>query len=178
MRCQCPIPARGPLATRWRTRSSSPFCGRVAPIFQDRCAIEEAGVYYSASSQLMEMTPGGFRDHNHQPHSFAFWGWGTALSQLHIPWRAVPEWKLNAGTLHGLRLLIGPESKVFDPADRPALENWVRDGGTLIVTGESGALLGEGANFDAASTNVLATFAGPAKAGLQNARPFGKGRGA
>ena len=152
------------------------FLRRVAPLFGDRRAVEEAGIYYSSSSQLMEMTPGGFRDHNHQPHSFAFWGWGTALSQLHVPWRAIPEWKLNPETLQSLRLLIVPESGVFDPSDLPQLERWVRDGGALIVTGGSGARLGERNNFDASLTNALEAFTGTAQPGHPMARAIGKGR--
>ena len=51
---------------------------RMASILCDRVPVEEVGLYYSSSSQLMEMLPGGFRDHPRQPHSFAVWGWGTA----------------------------------------------------------------------------------------------------
>ena len=76
------------------------------------------GVYYSSSSQLLELLPGGFRNHADQTHSFAFWGWGTALGQLHVQWRAVPEWKLNADTLRGLCTLIVPCAEVLD-ADEP-----------------------------------------------------------
>ncbi len=124
------------------------FLRRAAPIFGNRRPLEEVGLYHSSSSQLLEMLPGGFRDHNHQPHSFAFWGWGTALSQLHILWRAVPEWKLNPEVLGALRLLIIPASEVFEARDTAMLETWVRQGGQLIITGNSGARLGEQGNFD------------------------------
>ena len=152
------------------------FLRRIAPIFQDRQPVEEVGVYYSSSSQLMEMTPGGFRDHNHQPHSFAFWGWGTALSQLHIPWRAIPQWKLNTETLRNLRLLIIPESKVFDPGDLLAVKNWVMNGGALVVTGNSGSFLDERDNFDPASENTLIAFAKSHQPESQNSHAIGKGR--
>jgi hypothetical protein len=94
---------------------------------------------------------------------------------LHIPWRAIPEWKLNAETLSKLRLLILPESSVFDPADLPVLETWLRNGGHLIITGNSGMRLGEAANFDQATTNTLAVFGSSAQDGLPNIRTIGKG---
>jgi hypothetical protein len=109
----------------------------------------------------MEFVPAGVRDHARQPHAFAFLGWGTALTQLHIPWRAVPEWKLNVETLAGLRVLIIPSAEVFSAEDVEALAAWTRAGGTLIVAGECGRRLGEGGNFDRAPNgSTLAPFEG------------------
>jgi hypothetical protein len=145
---------------------------RVAPIFGNRQPVETIGLYYSSSSQLMEMLPGGFRDHARQPHSFAFWGWGTALSQLHLSWIAVPEWKL-AERLPSLRLIIVPESQVFDRDDAARLESWVRAGGCLLLTGESGIRLGESDQFDPAPVNTL-QFARQAPA--DHPQTLGKGQ--
>jgi len=115
-----------------------------------RVPVEDVGVYYSSSSILARMTPGGFLDHAAQPHQFAFWGWTTALGELHYQYRAVPEWKLNRRTLASLRVLVIPEATVLDPSDvEDVLVPWVReDGGQLIITGASGRLLGESGNFD------------------------------
>ena len=140
------------------------FLRSSAPIFGRRVPVEEAGLYYSSSSQLMEMLPGGFRDHGSQPHSFAFWGWGTALTFLHVPWRAVPEWKLTAATLHGLKALIVPSSDVFPPEDVPLLDRWVKSGGSLIVAGTCGRRQGEAGNFGLSpgGTTLARLTAGPA----------------
>jgi hypothetical protein len=126
------------------------FTRTVAPVFGKREPISDVGVYYSSSSQLMEFVPGGVRDHANQPHAFAFLGWGTALTQLHMQWRAVPEWKLNAATLAGLRILIIPSAEVFPAGDIATLSAWVNDGGTLIIAGECGRRLGETGNFEIA----------------------------
>jgi hypothetical protein len=59
-----------------------------------------------------------------------------------------PEWKLNAATLAGLRILIVPSAEVFPDEDIATLSAWVSDGGTLIIAGECGKRLGEAANFE------------------------------
>ena len=124
------------------------FVSSVKPVFADRSSTEEVGVYYSSSSLLAYMTPGGLLDWASQPHQFAIWGWGTALGELHYQYRFLPEWKLDAATLAGLRVLIIPDAEVFDPADEALVESWVQDGGLLIVTGNSGLRFGEGGNFE------------------------------
>jgi len=139
------------------------FVRSVAPVFGDRVPVERVGVYYSSSSQLMELLPGGFRNHADQTHSFAFWGWGTALGQLHMQWRAVPEWKLTADMLRGLRTLIVPCSEILDADAARLLEPWLRKGGTLIVTGQSGVRLGDKENFEVAAKGpVLSALCGDA----------------
>lgn len=147
------------------------FQRRLAPILGRRVPIEDVGLYSSSSSQLMEMLPGGFRDHADQPHSFSFWGWGTALTFLHVPWRAVPEWKLTAPTLTGLKVLVLPSAQVFPAEDVPTLARWVRAGGSLIVAGACGHRLGESGNFapapDGSTLVRLASGAG--------VHPLGKG---
>ena len=114
-----------------------------------RIPVEDVGLYYSSSSALAFMTPGGFVNMDRQPHMFGLLGWGTALSELHTQCRPIPEWKLSAETLAPLRLLVIPDADVLDPADvTNILEPWVRAGGRLIVTGNSGYRQGESSNFE------------------------------
>ena len=155
------------------------FVGSIRDALGARVPVEEIGLYYSSSSQLARMTPGGTLDFNNQPHIFAHWGWGTALCHLHQQYRAVPEWKLNRDVLNGLRLLIIPEAEVLDPADVPALAQWVGEGGALIVTGDSGRRLGELHNFDpnpdGLSLQALTGVADLAGAPETRRREVGKG---
>ena len=128
------------------------FVSQVESVYGQRIPVEDIGIYYSSSSILSRMTPGGYLNHSAQPHQFAFWGWATALGELHYQYRAVPEWKLDSATLADLRVLVIPESKVFIPNDvANVLEPWVQNGGLLIVTGVSGRNLGEAENFDVKS---------------------------
>lgn len=155
------------------------FARSVRDVLAGRSSVDQAGLYYSSSSQLARMTPGGTLDFNNQPHIFAFWGWGTALSQLHYTFRAVPEWKLTRQVLEGLRLLIIPNAVVFDPDRVRTLKRWVEDGGALIVTARTGERLGEAANFDRSTDGLtLACLTQVARVNGAPARRFqrmGKG---
>jgi hypothetical protein len=124
------------------------FVKKARETFGERREVADIGIYYSSSSVLAFMTPLRFLDQENQQHAGAFWGWGTALGALHYQYRAVPEWKLSAETLSKLRVLIIPNAEVLDLDDVTTLiEPWVRKGGRLIVTGNSGALRGESGNF-------------------------------
>lgn len=122
---------------------------------------EQIGLYYSSSTQLMEMLPGGFRDHNAQPHSFSFYGWGTMLTWAHHGWRAIPQWKLTPENLAPLKVMIVPNVSVFDRAQLTVLENWVRNGGTLVISGSFAERLDEDGLF--AKAEPLDTAFAPPK---------------
>jgi hypothetical protein len=155
------------------------FVRRLAPTLGARKPIQEIGLYYSSSSQLMTFVPGGFLDHDNQGHMFAHWGWGTALSWLHYQYRAVPEWKLTRETLAGLKVLVIPNSTVFPPEDMDVLRQWVESGGGLLVTAVSGTRVGERGNFEELAASSLASLTGVAEPGAQRAqvvREVGAGR--
>ncbi len=124
------------------------FVESATPSFGDRIPVEDVGIFYSSSSILQRMVPGGFYSHGTQPHQFAVYGWGTALGEMHHQYRYIPQWKLDAKILEGLRLLIIPNAQVMDPAlVTSVITPWVNGGGKLIVTGDSGVRLEEGGNF-------------------------------
>ncbi len=150
------------------------FVQSAAAAFSRRRRIERIGLYFSSSSQLMTFAPGGFVDFNRQPHVFAHWGWGEALWRLHYQYRAVPEWKLNAETLRGLRLLIIPNAAVFPPEDVPVLTRGVKAGGSLIITCESGARTGERGNFGRLARSSLTPLIGEER--REGLRRVGAGR--
>ena len=133
------------------------------PALVNRTPVEEVGIYLSTSTINAMMLPGDAMNFAQQTHQYAVWGWGTALSELHYQYRIVPEWKLNdSGLLQGLKVLIIPNAKAFEPADVATLQTWVAAGGCLLVTGDSGSLLGESGNFAPANTLVLAPLTGVA----------------
>jgi len=136
------------------------FVREVAPSLGDRRPVETVGLYASSSSQLAAFTPAGVLRFNEQTHAFSFWGWGTALTWLHAPWRALPEWKLTAEEMSGLRLLIIPSAEVFPAEDVPLLRQWVAEkGGALVVAGACGGRQGESAFFDPApASSTLASL--------------------
>jgi hypothetical protein len=131
-----------------------------APAFANRVPTEEVGIYLSTSSILSTALPGDAANFAAQNHQYAVWGWGTALSQLHYQYRMVPEWKLNTNLLRTLKILIIPNAEAFEPTDVATLQPWVTNGGCLIVTGDSGSLLGESGNFAPINPLVLAPLTG------------------
>ena len=135
------------------TAAFNAFVGSARATFGKRTGVEEIGVYYSSSSELAHLTPNGWPDRSGPKHSLSFLGWGTALSWLHDQWRVLPEWKLTPETLSGLKVLIIPNSEVFDPSDVPVLKNWAARGGKVVITGTSGVRAGEGGNFHLLGTS-------------------------
>lgn len=113
-----------------------------------RIPTHDVGVYYSSSSLLRELAPGGFLNMNDQAHQFGIWGIGTMLGEMHQQYRYIPEWSLTPEALEGLRVLIIPHALVFDPDDAAnIIQPWLNQGGKLIVTGDSGMYLPESGNF-------------------------------
>ena len=124
------------------------FVGKARERFGRRVPHARTGVYYSASSLLAFMTPGGFLDFNARPHQFGFYGWATALHDMHTPYVPVPEWQLTAETLASLDLLIIPHAAVLNEAAiTGVLMPWVAQGGRLLITGDCGIRAGEAGNF-------------------------------
>lgn len=123
------------------------FVGEARKHFGQRRPIARTGLYYSSSSLLAFMTPGGFLDFNARPHQFGYYGWATALHDLHEPYAPVPEWRLNTKILADLDLLIVPNASVIDDAAVAILTPWLEAGGRLLITGESGIRAGESGHF-------------------------------
>ncbi len=133
---------------------------KAAPEFGARTPIEDVGIYLSTSSINRQMTPAGILNFEAQPHHYALWGWATALDELHYQYRIIPQWKLGSDALGRFKVLIIPNSEVFTSADAAKVGSWVRGGGILIVTGDSGSRKGESGNFAANPTLSLGSLTG------------------
>ena len=65
---------------------NAPFFGFVKQArttFGGRVGLEDVGIYYSSSLILENITPQGFPDMDNQAHSSGYYGWATALANLH-----------------------------------------------------------------------------------------------
>ncbi len=133
---------------------------KVSPEIGARTPIEDVGIYCSTSSILSIWPPSGLPSIDNQPHLLAIWGWATALDELQYRYRIIPEWKLTSDTLSTLKVLIIPNSVVFNASDVTTLTTWVNAGGMLIVTGNSGSQQGESGNFANNSTLALSSLTG------------------
>lgn len=128
--------------------------------FGRRLGRADVGVLFSPDNQLQQLAPGGFPDMDRQPHIFGHYGWATALVDAHIPYRALTDWKVDADDLKGLKTFIVPDAEALSNRAARALEEWVRAGGTLLVTGPSGTRWGPEGSFMRRDLPVLADLVG------------------
>jgi hypothetical protein len=124
--------------------------------FGRREILADIGLYFSPNNQLAFVVPGSHAlDHDRQPHSFGHWGFGTALIDAHLPYCVVTDWKLAAATLAGLKTFIIPSTECLDDTEVAVLEQWVRDGGRLLLTGPCGTRYSTGGRFARRKTPVV-----------------------
>jgi len=129
--------------------------------FGRRFAVADVGILFSPDNQLANVVPGSHAlDHERQAHSFGHWGFATAMIDGHIPYRVVVDWKLNRECLNGLRAFIIPYAECLEDSTGALLQEWVRDGGRLVISGPSGMREGTTGFFKRRSSSVLASLVG------------------
>jgi len=137
------------------------FVTREERRFGRRSAVADVGMLFSPDNQLAIVVPGNHTiDHDWQPHPFAHWGMGTAMIDGHIPYRAVVDWKLEPESLHGLRTFVLPFVECLDERALSVLEDWVRAGGRLVITGPSGMRRAARGFFKRRGESILAPLVG------------------
>lgn len=129
-------------------------------VFGRRVPLSEVGVLFSPDNQLASLAPGGFPDFDRQPHVFGHHGWATALVDAHIPYRSIPDWKLTEKIIAPLRVLIVPDAECMEISVASILDNWVRRGGRLVVTGASGMRAGPAESFRKRARSLLENLVG------------------
>jgi hypothetical protein len=125
---------------------------RLAPILGGRKRSGAVAVLWSTETQMAYLAPGGevgfeattsnlaspgFLDHNR-----GYYGWCAALEELHVPYRAIPDFRLSTAELAGVSVLVLPHVLSFEPAVVDGvLKPFLARGGAIVVTGmNSGAL--------------------------------------
>ena len=77
-------------------------------------------------------------------HGMETLGWGEAMVEHNIQYHNIHEVAVTPELLSHYKVVILPQMTVIDKPCRRAFETYVRNGGTLIVTGETGMLDGRG----------------------------------
>ncbi len=133
----------------------------------------DTAILFSPDNQLFELAPGGFPDLDRQPHIFGHWGWGTMMTDAHLPYRVLPDWKLDASHLSEFQTLIVPDAICLEDAACEAILQWTKSGGNLVATGMIGSRHGPERNFAERRNSPLHTaFKGGVHTGLSK---LGKG---
>ncbi len=103
----------------------------------DFTTFADVGVIFSEKSKDTSMWTGAY-------HGMESLGWGEAMIEHNIQYHILHEVAVTADLLSRYRLVILPQMTVVDRDNREALETYVRGGGTLLVTGQSGMVDDQG----------------------------------
>jgi len=114
--------------------SMNNFVSRNKELFSDREPQANVGIVYSPDSQLVGVSPIGNLDDSHLNDLM---GWCLALSDLHIQYEPIFSEKLNDQVLSKYDVVILPSVLVIDPTQVSMFEQYVWNGGNLILTGQT-----------------------------------------
>ncbi len=126
--------------------------------YVERTPLADTAIVFSPDCQLYELAPGGFPDMDCQPHVFGHWGWGTALLDAHVPYRVLPDWRLDPPSLRKLRTLVMPDVGCLADSAVAAIVRWVRGGGRLVATGACGTNHGADGAFRERTSDLLSVL--------------------
>ena len=73
-------------------------------------------------------------------HGMESLGWGEAMIEHNLQYHSLHEVAVTPEILSRYRLVLLPQMTVIDAPNQKAIEAYVRNGGTLVVTGESGMI--------------------------------------
>lgn len=121
------------------------FINKVAPLISGREYLADIGLAASSWSQITAQPPfGGWKQEVAKRHFAEFMGWSQYLASA----RDFPQWDVlpfddaNPAELARFKLIILPSVLVITADQLTALETYLKQGGRLLVTGETGTFTG------------------------------------
>ncbi|MBT3296688.1 MAG: hypothetical protein HN383_15575 [Verrucomicrobia bacterium] len=121
------------------------FVNQVAPILSQRHYIADIGLASSSWSRIAAATPfAGWFDETSKRHFAEFVGWSQYLmSARDFPqWDVLPFDDVTPEDLARFKLVVLPSVLVVTADQFAALETYLKQGGRLLVTGETGTFFG------------------------------------
>ena len=91
----------------------------------------DVGVVFSENSKDASLWSGAY-------HGMEVLGWGEAMIEHNLQHRILHEIAITAEQLARYPVILLPQMTIIDEANHRSFETYVREGGTLVVTGETG----------------------------------------
>lgn len=120
------------------------FINQVAPVISKREYLADIGLASSSWSQIAAQPPWAWNQEVTRRHTSEFLGWAQYLSSARdFPqWDVVPFDDITLADIARFRLLILPSVLVITAEHVSTLEAYLKQGGKLLITGETGAFTG------------------------------------
>jgi len=99
----------------------------------DFTTFADIGMVFSEKSKDASLWTGHY-------HGMEALGWGEAMIENNIQYHSVHEISVTPEVLNRYKVIFLPQMTVIDDENQPAIESFVKNGGTLIVTGETGMI--------------------------------------
>ncbi len=136
------------------TRTVHDVIEAFAPTFGARTRAGRVALVWSTATQLALLAPGGFVGGLDVPndaanpdapryldHELEFHGLSVALEDVHVPYRVVPDFRLDRDSLVGVSVLVLPNvHAIRESAIRDVIEPFVAEGGFVIVIGRTSGI--------------------------------------
>ena len=138
------------------------FLNEVAPVVSNREYLADIGLAASSWSTIAAQTPfGGWNDEVSKRHLAEFIGWAQHLMTANdFPqWDVLPFDDVRAAELNRFKLVILPSVLVVTADQLAAMNDYLRQGGRLLVTGETGAFTGPEALLMPRDRDLIAALA-------------------
>jgi hypothetical protein len=138
------------------------FINEVAPIISGRDYLADIGLAASSWSQIAAQPPfGGWKDEVAKRHFAEFLGWSQYLASARdFPqWDVLPFDVVKPADLVRFKLIILPSVLVITADQFAALEAYLKQGGKLLVTGETGTFTGPQALLMPRGEDLIAPLA-------------------
>jgi hypothetical protein len=138
------------------------YAYKVEPNLLGRYDAYDVAILQSPAEQLGNMVPDSLMgaDGDNQLHMQGMWGWSAALTDAHVPYRVIPLWKFNSQTIKNVKTLILPNLECLDDYILTILQEYVTNGGRLVITGPSGKRYGTDGIFKIRSKGLLNNLVG------------------
>ncbi len=110
--------------------------GQLRDVYKKREIKASVGLYNSGTSELSQLTPGGYVGGGDVQSTLAYYGWGSSLENQNIAYQTVTENRISAKELENIEVLVMPNViTISQDIVNGILKPFLDQGKTLVITG-------------------------------------------